>query len=100
MIRGATPTLTFSGFPFDTSKILNVRATFVQGGAVIFQKEMAEMLISPDTVKIRLQQEDTLKFAAGYAEVSLKFFINDGNAMPTISLTFPVSDTYDTEVIV
>lgn len=101
MIRGATPTLSFVGFPFPLSSILNVRATFSQNGAVVLQKAMADIDIDSETgiINISLTQTDTLEFTAGEAVVELKFLLNDGNAVPIIPLVFPVYDTTDEEVI-
>lgn len=61
MIRGTTPTLTFS-IPFDTSKITDGYITFVQQKFVVIDKPISDCKLDGNVITITLTQEETLKF--------------------------------------
>ena len=61
MIRGTTPVHTFE-LPFDTAEIKEINIAYAHNGVVVLTKEKADCSFEGNTVRVRLTQEDTLKF--------------------------------------
>lgn len=61
MIRGTTPTITFT-LPFDVSFCSCVWVTFAQGDKEVLTKATDSCTLEGNTVSVRLTQEETLSF--------------------------------------
>lgn len=63
MIRGTTPTLTFT-LPFEPTGIVkDVSITFLQGEGTILEKKLVDCEIDGVDMRLRLTREDTMKFS-------------------------------------
>lgn len=81
MIRGTTPTHTFV-LPFSTELVKTLEITYAQCGKVILKKGTANADMSGNTVRIRLTQEDTLKFdAKTYVDIQVRVLTHEGDAL-------------------
>jgi hypothetical protein len=70
MIRGTTPTHTFS-LPFDANTISKLSIAYAQGGTVKIEKALEDCTISGNEIETRLTEEDTLKLNAN-AQVEIQ----------------------------
>jgi len=59
IIRGTTPTITFTFSDFDTSEIDEAVFVIKQGGNIILQRDLTEAYIDETTLSWNLSQEDS-----------------------------------------
>lgn len=64
MIRGTTPTHTFS-LPFGTDMIKAIEIAYAQNDTVLLTKSNADCTLAGNNVTVKLTQEDTFLFADG-----------------------------------
>jgi hypothetical protein len=81
MIRGTTPTLTFT-LPFSTSIIDTFMLTFTQSGNEIFTLTEKDCELEEELVVVKLNQSQTLKFTnTSFVEIQMRVLTLDGVAI-------------------
>ena len=99
MRQGTTPTHTFT-IPFDASAAAEVRVTYSVGGRVILRKETEDCQMDGTTVRVKLTQEETLRFPAGHwFSAQLRALTTDGESMVSKIMREPVDPCLDSEVL-
>ena len=90
MIQGTTPTLTIhlsQGAP-DMTGQKRVSLTLVQGERTLCVKSPSpRMWLSKNHVRVRLTQEETLRFAPGPVELQLRWLDAEGQAGASVPAT-------------
>lgn len=81
--RGTTPTFDIEAFGVDASKFDNVYITFEQGDVEI-TKTNEDIDRLNGIFRVRLTQEETLRFAVGTAKVQLRGMIGGSAVASTI----------------
>ena len=78
MIRGTTPTLSFT-LPFTGEYITRLSIVFAQGGDIVLEKSLDDCRIEENSITLRLSEEDTLAFSSKkkYPEIQLRVGIED-----------------------
>lgn len=78
MIRGTTPTLSFT-LPFTAEYITRLSIVFAQGGDIVLEKSLDDCRIEENSITLRLSEEDTLAFSSKkkYTEIQLRVGIED-----------------------
>lgn len=66
MIRGTTPTLTFS-LPFDVSNATKIWLTFSQNDKEVFTLNKEDLEISENAISCKLSQSQTLSFSEHFS---------------------------------
>ena len=91
MIRGTTPTLTFT-LPFSTSTIKSMMLTFSQSGREVFTLTQNDCVLEDTSCEVHLTQKQTLKFStASMVEIQIRVLTNDGNALASNIITTSAS---------
>lgn len=100
MIRGTTPTHTFTT-PLDVEIITDLRLSYAQEGAEIFNKKKSEVTLEGKTISVRLTQEETLKFdsAKGVVQIQLKVLTEGGDVFSSDVMNVNVWDSINNEVL-
>lgn len=81
MIRGTTPTLTFT-LPMDCSELQEAYVTFVQNGNIVLDKSLVSCQQELNKLIIKLTQTETLKLVGNeLTEVQLRVKTKDGTAL-------------------
>lgn len=97
--RGTTPTLTFIPGA-DLTQANNVYVTFRTGDREITKStENDSLVITPETVSVRLAQADTLAFAPGVMLVRINWTFSDGSRMCSDDSVIYVRDNFPSEVL-
>lgn len=71
MRQGTTPTIVINVNNIDLSELKSVYITFEQDGFLL-RKDMSQIEIEDDEIRITLTQEETLKFKKGIVNVQLR----------------------------
>jgi hypothetical protein len=99
MMRGTTPEHTFT-LSVDTGSLRNVRVIYVQGDKRIVAKEGNACILSGNTVKVKLTQEETFLFDhKKMVEIQVRALTKSGDALNSEIVTETVERCLDTEVI-
>lgn len=99
MTRGTTPTHTFI-LPFDTALIQKIMVIQAQNDQELFHKELEDCVCAGNEVKLKLTQEDTLKFDDGpYAQIQIRVLTVDGNALASVIQRVGVQKLLNDEVL-
>lgn len=77
MRQGTTPTIVINVNNIDLSELKSVYITFEQDGYLL-RKDMSQIEIEDDEIRITLTQEETLKFKKGIVNVQLRAITQDG----------------------
>ena len=81
MIRGTTPTLTFT-IPLSSELIQSLYITFVQNGREVLTLTEKDCHFDGTTGTVKLTQAQTLRFNhSQYAEVQARILTKDGTAL-------------------
>lgn len=81
MIRGSTPTLTFT-LPFDGGIIASLYITFAQRGKEVLTLTEKDCALEGMTITTKLSQAQTLKFDHSCPlEIQMRILTTDGNAL-------------------
>lgn len=81
MIRGTTPTLTFT-LPFTVENVNVLYLAFSQDNTIILTKSLGDMQIQDNIATITLTQEETLLFQQNVGvEMQVRCKFNDGTAV-------------------
>ena len=90
MIRGTTPTLTFT-IPFDSGIIQALYISFVQNGQEVLTLTEQDCTLDEKTVTVKLSQAQTLKLGSGRAvEIQMRVLTAEGDALASQILRCPV----------
>lgn len=78
MVRGTTPTFTFT-LPIACWQITAMNICFAQQGQVILEKELIDCTLGDNTVCVRLTEAETLLFDSqkGMVEIQLRVGCGD-----------------------
>ena len=100
MIRGTTPTHIFN-LPIQAKTIKTLRITYVQNDAIVLEKTEKDVKMSTNNIRLKLSQEDTLKFnASGHVHLQLKMLTYDGAVLANQPKVIPIDEIYNEEVLV
>ncbi len=81
MIRGTTPTLSFT-LPFATDLLAEAWVTLSQEGKVVLDKNLQQCSCEENVLSLRLTQEDTLQLQHGCTtEIQLRVRTLEGDAL-------------------
>lgn len=75
MRQGTTPTIVINVNNIDLSELKSVYITFE---TYLLRKDMSQIEIEDDEIRITLTQEETLKFKKGIVNVQLRAITQDG----------------------
>ena len=99
MIRGTTPTHTFS-IPFDESVISSIKIIYAQNKNTVFEKLKEDCVFEGNTVSITLTQEETFEFDHGYpVEIQIRILTTEGKAIASEIRRVSVGELLDDEVL-
>ena len=99
MIRGTTPTHIFN-LPIATKTIKEVRVTYAQNGKTVVEKTETDVTMTSAAIRLKLSQEDTLKFAVTVpVQVQLKVLTTGDVVMASPIKMVPVSVILNEEVL-
>ena len=98
MIRGTTPTHTFR-HNIAAETIYKVRVIYAQDNVVILTKENEACTIEGDTIKVRLTQEETLKFNhKKFVQIQIRVLTLGGDALASKISIVEVDKLLESEV--
>lgn len=81
MIRGTTPTLTFT-LPFQTDIIRSLMLTFYQCNREVFTLTKEDCVLEENTVTVNLDQAHTLMFVNNaFVEIQMRILTTDDAAI-------------------
>ena len=81
MFRGTTPTLKFE-LPFAADTIADGFISIAQSRRVVIDKPISDWIISGNTIKVTLTQEETLNLVvSNTTEIQLRVKLADGTAL-------------------
>lgn len=81
MFRGTTPTLNFE-LPFAADTIADGFISIAQNRRVVIDKPISDWIISGNTIKVTLTQEETLNLGvSNTTEIQLRVKLADGTAL-------------------
>lgn len=87
MIRGTTPTITFT-LPFDTNTLDAVWITFSQNDEEVFTLDNSEFLLNGNTITVNLTQKHTLQLTSrGKVEIQIRCKTIHGQAIASKPIT-------------
>lgn len=99
MIRGTTPTHTFK-IPLDTSRIESVRVIYSQNDVVKIVKTGDSCTIGPDTITVKLTQEETLSLdSCLIVKIQIRVLTTSGDALVSKVVRVTVDECLENEVI-
>lgn len=78
MVRGTTPTFTFT-LPIACWQITAMNICFAQQGQVILEKKLSDCTVTENAVSVHLTEEETLLFDSqkGMVEIQLRIGCGD-----------------------
>ena len=90
MFRGTTPTLNFE-LPFAADTIADGFISIAQNRRVVIDKPISDWIISGNTVKVTLTQEETLHLVvSNTTEIQLRVKLADGTALASEIFTVSI----------
>lgn len=101
MIRGTTPTLTFT-LPFSLDGVKTCWITFAQNGSERFTVDLSNECCEweGDQITINMTQEQTLKLKSAISvSIQLRVLTNRAEALASDVITVPVKDILKDGVI-
>ena len=78
MIRGTTPTLTFT-LPIQADTITLLNIAFSQRRRIVFEKRLAEVETYENTIKVTLSEAETLKLMSDGSDVEIQLRVGVGD---------------------
>lgn len=96
MRQGTTPTIVINVNNIDLSELKSVYITFEQDGYLL-RKDMSQIEIEDDEIRITLTQEETLKFKKGIVNVQLRAITQDGTLVDENGHEILVDWAYEVE---
>lgn len=100
MVIGGTPLHTFTLDIADMPNIVEVLISYTQNGRVILRKKLKDCELSGNVIKVRLSQEDTLKFNESHkVRIQIKLKTDTGEVIPSDVVSVTPTSCLDLEVI-
>lgn len=101
IIRGTTPTITFTFSEILTSDINKAILTVSQLGRVIIERDLSTATVEANTLSWKLSQEETflLQVSKGATEIICDWLLNDGTRGRSVIRKEGVEPTGKNEVI-
>lgn len=100
MVIGGTPLHTFTLDIADMPNIVEVLISYTQNGRVILRKKLKDCELSGNVIKVRLSQEDTLKFNESHkVRIQIKLKADTGEVIPSDVVSVTPTSCLDLEVI-
>ena len=100
IIRGTTPTITFS---FSSVRPSDISAAYLTisclGGTALVERELDSATVSSSSISWTLTQEETLAFQKGSGKLQSRFLDTEGNAFKSVIVNTQISDVLCEEVI-
>lgn len=92
VVRGTTPTLTFTVPAMDLTQVNHIYVTFLSGDRELTkQDDNLDVVYTEDTVQVHLNQRDTLSFFPGL----LRIKINVTYPSDRVTTEYAVARVYD-----
>jgi len=98
-MRRYTTTIHRFPLPFDEAQVADFRLTYVQDGEIVLEKTKADMTVKGKVWSIKLTQQETARFAVGYAVAQIRLLTTEGDAPASNDMRFYVSGVYNEEVL-
>lgn len=100
IIRGTTPTITFTFSDVLTSDMSKAIMTVTQIGRIIIERDMASAEVRENTLSWKLTQDETLRLTTGRTcEITCDWLLNDGTRGRSLIKIESVEKTGKNEVI-
>lgn len=101
IIRGTTPTITFS---FSSVRPSDISAAYLTisclGGTALVERELDSATVSSSSISWTLTQEETLRFSAGTSvQILCDWKLSDGTRGRSKEASYSVGETAKNEVI-
>lgn len=98
-IRGTTPTHTFQ-LPFHTVNVSNAQVIYAQNDVEVFHKDLWELELDGNEIRVTLAQGDTLKLNQMFnVQIQLRVVTNDGDSLATMPYVVSVQKCLNSEVL-
>lgn len=98
IIRGTTPTITYTFSVVDVSTITSAYLTFVEDGETVLEKELTDAVVGEDTLSWTLTQAETLTFS-DRVTLQCNWLTNSAVRGASKKTTISVTDNVKEEVI-
>ena len=93
IIRGTTPTITFTFADIDVNNISVAIMTVKQSGEIVIEKTLADASIGEDSLSWKLTQEDSLKLVSKLnGQLLCDWLLTDGTRGRSNVLQFEVGE--------
>ncbi len=79
MVRGTTPTFTFT-LPFDGRQITALNICFAQQGQIVLEKTLSDCVVEENAIRLALTEEETLLFDGDKGVVEIQLRVGSGDA--------------------
>lgn len=99
IIRGTTPTITYTFKNIDVNDIMIAYLTIKQGTEILVEKTLDEAIVSESTLSWDLTQEDTLRLNVGSAEPMLNWKLDSGLRGASRKASLGIINNHKNEVI-
>lgn len=83
MRRGTTPTITITT-DIDLTSAINMFVTFKQNDRIVFEKTLADVEITSESVICNLTQEDTLSLKSGIVRFQIRATLGDSKVASNV----------------
>lgn len=100
MRRATTPTHEFT-LELDPTLISQIRITYAQSGEIIVTKNTEDITLDGNVAKVRLAQEETIKFDAGKTvEIQVRILTTGNDALASEVMKIPCLRILDDGVMI
>lgn len=100
IIKGTTPTITFTFSEVLTDDISKAILTISQYGRTVIQRDLSSAIVEDKSISWKLRQEETLKLTIGTeSEIICDWLLNDGTRGRSVIRKESVEHTGVNEVI-
>ena len=99
IIRGTTPTITYS---FNVVNVADIRVAYLtirQGENVVIEKTLADATIDDNVISWTLSQQETLSLGVGASHIMLNWLLQDGTRGASNSSSMSIVKNDKNEVI-
>lgn len=98
IIRGTTPTLSFS-FGLDWDNVEDVSIAFAYDSKILFKIDKTNISYDDGFIYTTLSQIDTLKLSAKENQIQIKVKLSDGSVLASNTIKERIGDILDSEVM-
>lgn len=99
IIRGTTPTITYTFKSIDVNDITVAYLTIKQGNEILVEKTLADATVDENTLSWELSQEDTLRLNVGSAEPMVNWKLISGLRGASKKASLGIINNHKDEVI-